>query len=325
MSTTPLDQLTTSLQALSDTDRDRLCGQFQQILTDPLYQDILDGVCKIHTDPAESKLSRQKVLKRVKRFVNCSGVDYRKDVTTGDFDPSLSYKMIVKICFTGIGTEHDEDHYGIVWESKMNRDHVLVVATTSYKDYQKYHNHFFNIGQMGFLQGETIAMIHQVGPISRKRILYTSFKDPADGQYKVISLSKAQEDRIKDGFRVVCLGFKTLFEYILESQRRFIPEFANHNDQYLHLWRPFKIVSHTPGVKTVYSLLDEPTVHYEIQWHRCGVSRSEREYLLKRWRDAVAVYDMSVRPKRRIKTREQAIQEAYNALLSKKKAAGGAP
>ena len=318
MSTKPLEQLAEDLQALPEDKRNKVIKDFSLILREPMYQEIIGEISRIEDDPSSPVLKRDVVLSRVKKFVRRSGINYRIDSSNGAFVPSLHKKMVVKVCFTGIGSEHDEDHYGIVWESKANRDHVIIAATTSYKDYQKYHDHYFNIGRIGFLSGETIAIINQVGPISRKRILNTDFRDPSDNQFKVVFISKEQENRIKDGFRVVCLGSQTLFKYIVDSQLKFIPEFTDTTAQYPHLWRPFNFESHVPGVKTTYYLIDEPDTKHEIIWHRHNVTKSERAALLRNWRDAVAQYDESVKPKCLLKTRQQAIQDAYNTLLSKR-------
>ncbi len=298
----PLDLLVNQLLDMPPGVRDDLSRMFSNVARENQYREITDGVTKIQNDPHDPLLTKSNALRRVRRFVEASCAPYVKNGAV--FTPILPCGTIVKVKFTGVGGEHNEDHYGIVWQSKKNRDHILMIPTTSYKENKKHHEHYFNIGSVGFLNGETIAMIDQMTAISRKRIMASAFENPQTGNFESIQLDPEQINRIRDGIRVVCLNQATLYSVIFNSN--LMPELLDPNEQYRHLFRPIIVNNMTiPGKKLVYHLVDNTQVLYEIKWHQSNVSRTVRKGYLENWRDAVGTPRV---------TRASVIQQAYRNI-----------
>nr|WP_281258733.1 type II toxin-antitoxin system PemK/MazF family toxin [Melghirimyces profundicolus] len=146
--------------------------------------------------------------------------------------------MLVR--FAGLGSEINDFHYAIVWNVHRRRDHIVVIPCTSFKDESTVETETtFNIGQVGFLESQTVIMMDQITTISRKWISKTKHKAGPKGPSQYVSLVQPQMERINEGFRVLGLGEKILYHEIRDDVKR-LPLFANHAEQYSHLHRPIR-------------------------------------------------------------------------------------
>ncbi|MEK3794759.1 hypothetical protein MKX42_23745 [Paenibacillus sp. FSL R7-0204] len=275
-----LFQLQQVLAGLPILRRERLFRHFQLLSTDQELDNIFWELSAVRTDPKDNKLTREKVLDRIKRYTKASLKNYRKN-TLSEFKPEVTQNMLIHVDFTGIGGEHDMPHYAIVWNVDPKRDNVLVIPTTSLKEDKKFYTHYFSVGKIDFLSEETVVMLDQTVSISHKRILSETFINP-QGVRTAVTIDLHQEHRIKDGIRATYLDQKTLYWYLYNNFRKFIPEMENEEVQFNHLLRPFILVSNDPE-KLVYSLIDQPHIHYQVFWRRSTVIATQRTQLLENW------------------------------------------
>lgn len=310
-------QLYSLTKGLAIPRRNRLFNHFHSLITDSTLDDIFWELCGVRDDPKDSNLTREEVLQRIKRYIKSSIVNFRKN-QKGEFKPELTSRMMVEINFTGIGGEHNDKHFGIVWNSDPMRDNVLVIPTTSLKEDKKFYEYYFNIGKVDFLNKDTVVMLDQTVSISHKRIINETFIDPSSGAKTPVFISQDQEWRIRDGIRASYFGHVTLYTYLINNFRSHIPEMTNEPVQYDHLLRPFTLVSNDPE-QMQYSLIDDPQTIYKILWRNSGVPRHQRDLLINDWHYALGEHHRHPQTNKRlgVKTpRRNNITAAYSNLLS---------
>ena len=290
---------------------------FNSLISDSELESVFWELSGIRTDSIESTLTREVVMDRTKRYIKASLKNFRKN-KNGEYKPEVTNKMVVEVDFTGIGGEHDKPHPAIVWDSDPNRDNILVIPTTSLKEDKKLYNHYFSIGKIDFLMKDTVVMLDQAVSVSHKRIISETYIDPATGKRTILYINNQQEQRIRDGIRASYLNEKTLYWYLLNNFRKFIPIMENETVQFDHLLRPFRIISNDPE-KLIYSLVDEPQTKYKVFWKNSNVSKSKRDKLLQDWCGALGEHyrDPSTRKRLGIKTLRSANTAiAYSNLVA---------
>jgi len=309
-------QIHSITKSLNSGTKNRLFSHFTALVTDPILNDVFWELRGVRTDSYDSSLTREEVLDRIRRYIRSSLKNYRKN-SKGEFKPEVTKRMMVEVNFTGVGGEHNDTHFGIVWDSDPIRDNVLVIPTTSLKEDKKFYNHYFSIGKVDFFTKETVVMLDQTLAISHKRITKETFTDPSSRAITPVYISQDQEWRIRDGIRVSYLGQPTLFDYLLKNFRGFIPEMSNEPLQHSHLLRPFILVSNDPE-KLQYSLIDDPGTVYTIFWKSSSVSRGQRDRLLSTWHYALGEHykDPVTNKRMGVKIlRRTSIAAAYSNLI----------
>jgi len=298
---------------MPDADRRRILPALKSSLNEAEFQEVVKLMQQISNDPQEPLQTRTNSLQRLSRYVKALKAHSRKDPTTGEYTPKLSKLQFISINFSGVGSEFDLNHFGIIWDCHPKRDEVLVIPTTSLKESTQETTTTFNIGRVGFFGPQTVVKLNQIIPVSRKRISKYLHFNPATNTAELVSITPDQMKRIEDGFRIMGTGEQSLFDFIL-GERSFLPELLSP-DQYGHLFRPFvKIFPSVPGTFT-YALPSDPTKHYLIKWHTHKLSRGDRKAKLEAWVKAVGVKDPSNKGAF-LKTREQVIHDAYADIVS---------
>lgn len=292
---------------LPDDQQNELLNHFQNVIGEVEYQRILKHISTIEDDPYVSDQTRLDTLERIRRYTSSAARKTKKrEDRRGilQFSPVINKYEMVWVNFAGIGSEHDRKHLAIVWDVDYNRDHVLILPTTSFKDDSVESGISFNIGRIGFLSKETQVMLDQTMSVSRKRIMATKHEEPVSKRPDFVRLSPAQKQRIQEGFRILWFEEKTLFQELLEAHRNRMPQLQNADIQYSHLHRPFIKIWNGPD-KLVYALHDRPHVSYTVHRHAVTTAEKKRRGLLYTWAKAITSNG---------RTREQNIQLAYEAM-----------
>lgn len=189
------------------------------------------------------------------------------------YRPIVTKGQVIKVNFSGLGSELYKDHYAIVWDVKENREQLSVIPTYSYKFNTIEKSNLFSIGKVKNLfehtGSDTLVSIDQVTTISRKRIIETEFN------LIKAYLTPEQRKRIVDGFRAYWVGEETLYKHIIETYKNHLPQFDDLNLSLSHMFRPlykreWKKVSDDLKVLS-YSLYDdkdsgENFIKYEIRF-----------------------------------------------------------
>lgn len=262
-------------------------------------------------------LTKDMILERIIRFINCSlQTDEVNDpMVPTEYKHPLVSGQVVKVLFSGVGSEIDNEHFAIVWETKSNRDQVVVIPTTSLKPTTRETKNFFNIGKIPPFSKQTVVSLEQLTCVSRKRIVEYLFNDGRGNMVQAI-INQDQRRRIEDGFRVTLLRQKTLLDELINQRKDYVPEFINYSVQVKHLHRPIRNVSFDSyKLITKYQLFNDPN-QYEIKWHRTKLNRSDRKKMLKSWAYSIAEIDPI--SKSVIKDRDTKQQELYRQLLGTK-------
>ncbi|MED4779414.1 hypothetical protein [Brevibacillus choshinensis] len=309
-----LTQLHKFTKSLDSQIKNRLYLQFFALIKDPTLDAMLWDLLGIIDDPKDTQLTRVEVLSRIGRYIKVSRKGHRKN-KNNDFKPEVTSRMMVTVNFTGVGGEHNDDHFGIVWAADPKRDNVLIIPTTSLKEDKKFYNHYFSIGKVQFLEKETVVMLDQTVAVSHKRIEKETFIDPATKTNTPVYISKEQEWHIRDGIRVSYLGYQTLFHFLHTNFRSYIPEMVNEPLQHTHLLRPFNLISNDPE-KMLYTLIDDPETVYTIKWRVSAVSKNQRDRLLSKWFQALGAYNRDPKTNERLSIRLPRRTSAANAYTS---------
>lgn len=301
----------------TDDEQIDLIKKFEAIMNEHTVREINQEIMNISDDP--NGYSRAETLEKLLHYSKSVGNHYKKD-ENGIFVPQVRPRNVVLVDFSGMGSEMSGEHYAIVWEAIPKRDHLIVIPTTSYKDdLTKESGTYFNIGKVGFLEGETVVKLDQTTAISRKRILSYTHVEPGTGRKKWVSITEEQEKRIQEGIRVLWFKEKTLYHVILRSNRHLLPILEDEVSQFTHLHRPIiiKNPSTDRNKELIYCLYNDER-EYKIQWKPTSLSPNQREKLIKDWVHALAEYkvDEKTGDKILVKTREQSISDAY-ALIKR--------
>lgn len=305
----------TKLKNVDSSRYGRLLLNFKNLISYEEVNQVVWELSGVRTDSNENSLTREIVLDRIRRYINISNKNFRKQ--NFKYLPEVEKGMIVEVSFTGIGGEHDKKHKAIVWDVDPNRDNILVLPTTSLKEDKKFYKHYFSIGKVGFLPKDTVVMLDQAISVSHKRILDEKYRNPSSNDKEKVFISPEQEQRINDGIRVTYLGEHTLASYLLNNFRNFIPIVRNLAIQFGHLLRPFVLIDNNPETLT-YSLKDDLNTKYSIDWYPSSVSKNQRDRLLRNWIEAIGEQERDPNTGQRtaniIKRRRDTIQEKFNDL-----------
>lgn len=288
-------------------ERIKYINTFTSVMRDSELHKLTTRIDSITDDANTATYTKVDTLKRIDRFVQSAKTHSR--IKDEFYTPPLDPFQLVLVNFAGVGSEWDDCHYAIVWDTKRKRDHVTIIPTTSFKAESTIESGTqFNIGQVGFYQEETVALMNQMTTISRKRILkYRHYNPNTKNPPAIVRLSKPQQERIKDGFRIFGLREQTLYEsHILDNYRDRLPEFEYPEIQYHHLNLPYIVISSDMdcliykvyGDEREYKLFRKP---YQID--------VDRNKLLKKWFEAKAQIHPDT--KEVIKSRDDVRRDSY--------------
>ena len=75
-------------------------------------------------------VKKEAIIKKVELFAES---DAKPDVldTDGNYQPEINKLDFVHVDFTGVGSEWDGGHYGVVWSVNPKFDSFVVIPTTS--------------------------------------------------------------------------------------------------------------------------------------------------------------------------------------------------
>jgi hypothetical protein len=267
------------------TRKPHLKDLFLAVGTDEQLTRLLQELVSVSDDirPLNGQvISRSTILDRTERFIQCSKKADEVDDTDNQgrskkptrFVPPLEKGQLIKAKFTAVGSELDKEHYAIVWDVIPNRDSVQVIPTESMKNKTKETKHRFSIGKIRPLVLETVVCLEQMTCISRKRIVQTEFTK----QNIPVYISPDQEQRIKEGFRVMLLKEESLLEHLLKNNVKFVPKFSNPTQQLSHLLRPLASKDYNKKVLT-YTLYNDPT-EYKITWVKTSLTKDQRNEMI---------------------------------------------
>lgn len=312
------------LQQLSPEDQEHLYEHFRTLLDDPLLLDITSHLRQIRDDPHNPNRTRINTLERINRFVRSAKQQdrFHKSGRTWFFSPILEKGYLVRVLFSGLGSEITDTHYGIVWDVELRRDHLLIIPCMSYKpETTKESATQFNIGPVGFLNSpdtllskSTVVHLDQIMPVSRKRILSHKSLLPNTRIEDIPMISRSQQQRIEEGFRVLFGRERTLYEAEIKNSLRRIPLFEDHDLQFDHLNRLYRVIHKTQDC-LVYTLLNDPDNKFTLYLLPAACSEAQRKKRLHRWLNATGVFDKSSSPWLLVTPRTQVRQELYAHLL----------
>ncbi|WP_176586040.1 type II toxin-antitoxin system PemK/MazF family toxin [Priestia megaterium] len=307
------------LQKLEENDKyDSLELYSQMIQSDALLKDIILNIKDI-TEKREDTLKRINMYTlsaKVPDNIEEIEVEERgKTVKKRVYNPIVTKGQVIRVNFSGLGSELYKEHYAIVWDVKSNREQITVIPTYSYKSDTMEKNNLFNIGGVRNLynltNSETLVSIDQVTTISRKRILATDFEG------KTAYLTADQKKRIMDGFRAYWVKEKTLYNIISETYKDHLPHFTDLNLSLNHMFRPilrknWKKIDEDQKLLT-YSFYDDKDngnnpIEYEIKFIKMKVPNNKsRKNLI----DSLIYHKAN-----KDKTRNEVRTAAYNNIQS---------
>ncbi|MFB5678778.1 hypothetical protein [Paenibacillus terreus] len=303
-----LEDFLRDLLDLPPSERDELLALNQHLMKDRQIKIITKKLTQITDDTGMAQFTREDTLNRISRYVESAKNHIRKD-DNGLHLPKASQFMIVRVNFAGLGTELDDVHYAIVWEEHRKRDNISVIPTTSFKPESTLETGLtFNIGHVDFLGGETVVLMDQIISISRKRLQAVRHYNHGTGRREIAKLSKDQQLRIKDGFRIYGLHEATLFnEFIRDSFKDTLPEFQDPDVQFDHLHRPVITIQNTKD-ELIYQLYND-TRQFTISRKLFAKPGVNRYQLLIDWINAKAEVDRATLEI--VKSREEVRKEGY--------------
>lgn len=316
-----LDELYRVLEKLKDLpekEQKELLKYFEKIAEEPTFKEIVKNIFSIKDETIVVNRTRQNTLQRLNRFTLSAKTPHEfHQVKKKNYMPILNEGELMEIRFSGLGSETDECHYAIIWKAERQRDTIVIIPTTSFKESSTLETGTtFNIGNISFMGKKTVVMLDQVTTISRKRIdrktMYkTRRKDPQTQKYEYAKITKAQENRIKDGFRVHHLNESTISSYLFTAVTDVLPFLNSYEEQLDHLHRPYiKNIEQSNDNQFVYALYEDPEKFYTIYLFPIR-SGSRKRQLLKAWVEAIAFTntDGSI-----AKNRTTVQQEAYDTI-----------
>jgi len=164
---------------------------------------------------------RQEILKKIELFSSC---DAKPDSVSqsGFYQPVIKKYDFVHVNFTGVGSEWDGAHYGLVWQINPMFDSFTVIPTTSKK--REEYADVFSIGKvLGLPKGETTLLVSDMTRISRRRVHPVKFNHFERGLI-TSRLKPAFIPRINEAI-AVSYGGQTSFElFIKENTGVALPE-----------------------------------------------------------------------------------------------------
>lgn len=303
-------------------EKNKIISIFNKVLTESLFKAIVNNLFEIQNEPPSLKhrgISRENVLQIINTFTESAKLHDSFDEENKVFTPVINdqkKKYLIEVNFAGLGSEVNGVHYAIVWEAQNNRDDIVVIPTTSFKDFStKEKPCLFNIGKVGHMSKETVVKLDQITTISRKRIRNVVTTDQATNAAGIAALTDEQVKRIQEGFSILFLGESSLFtKEILGNHKNRLPAFDDPVLQFSHLNRPYNIVSLRPD-KVIYTLQDDSSqTQYTLYRNLTRLTVPDRNRLIFTWINSVAIYDRSTRPWTLIKGRSQVQQDAYTNM-----------
>ncbi|OPG89578.1 hypothetical protein B2I21_36275 [Chryseobacterium mucoviscidosis] len=172
------------------------------------------------TQPRPGDLSpRQRFLGRIERLSDRENhiVSAKGTTAPGTHEPYFQKLDVICCDFGGVGKELDAPHFAIVWEDTHDNEEMTVIPTTS--QFIKETETLFSVGRIrGLPSTDTIALVHKMSRISRKRVLLRS------GRYLQGTLMQPRAYRIEWGIASFYGGEKTLHYHIRESCGDALPE-----------------------------------------------------------------------------------------------------
>jgi hypothetical protein len=289
--------LVESLAQKTPTSREPLTQRLTQLLAEPYFEEIVESLSKVQDEvhpnnPTQVRRSKIDVLQRILLYTNSAkNLDrFRQDGKT--LLITLQKGYLIHVNFSGLGTEAKGDHPAIIWETKPQRDHVVVIPCTSYKPNSTIETEQqFNIGQVkfiganqvvnGVLQPQTVVQLDQMQPVSRKRIRTHKTFNPTSRQLEIAKIDEQQQIRIEEGLRIYQLGENSLYKAEIIDYINMIPYFPNHDIQFNHLHRKYVIQSSAPE-KVVYKVEGDAN-KYEIIRKPSNITERERLNYLYDW------------------------------------------
>jgi acetolactate synthase small subunit len=295
---------------LNDSKLNEIIPMVHNIIDDDDVLNISKVLTKIADDEKVATQTRKDTLGRTLAYIKSAEKKNRIDDNTKDFTPGLEKYQIIRVNFSGMGSELKDPHYAIVWDSERKRDGVIVIPLTSFKDSSTYESgHEFNIGKLGSFTVFSVAMMQQIVQVSRKRILKYRFSNGS--REVIIRLNDFQKERVRDGFKVIGLGQKVLYEEIKNRAQDYLPVFPDPIIQYAHLFRPFEVIE-TSVNQLKYKISGDPQV-YELDRKLINKEHYNREQLIEQWAHPFPVKDITSGEITR--TRDESMQNAYQEIL----------
>jgi hypothetical protein len=157
--------------------------------------------------------TRESILNKIGLFAKC---DAKEDQLNekGHYLPEIRKLDFVHVDFTGVGSEWDGGHYGLVWNVNPKFDSFVVIPTTS-QNRTEYAD-VFPVGRiLGLPKGTTTLLVSDMTRVSRKRIEPVTFNHFQKG----LTTSRLKRDhisRIEEAIAVT-YGNQTTFERFLSQ------------------------------------------------------------------------------------------------------------
>ena len=169
---------------------------------------------------------QKRIARKLKSFVKSDIKEEVKD-KNGDFQPSFQELEIVSIDYTGVGTELNNKHYGIVFKAYKKRGAVMVIPLTSKLKEQLPMK--FNLGDLkveGMPKNESIIDLSGMGEVSRKRIKKLKQQEnPVTKKMEFPALARAKfYEKIMNGIAVTSIGLQTVEDYLNSYGGQLMPE-----------------------------------------------------------------------------------------------------
>ncbi|MCM3405931.1 hypothetical protein [Cytobacillus oceanisediminis] len=156
---------------------------------------------------------REGILKKIELFSESDAKDDQID-DHGKYMPEIKKLEFVHVNFTGVGSEWDGGHYGLVWQVNPKFDSFTVIPTTSKK--REEYADVFSIGRvLGLPNGETTLLVSDMTRVSRKRISPVKFQHWKKGLV-TSRINDAFIPRIEDAISI-SYGGQTSFEMFLRE------------------------------------------------------------------------------------------------------------
>lgn len=186
-----------------------------------------------------------KVIKLV--HLNTS-LEVERDSITGAYKPLLKRGDIVQCDLIGIGSELDDIHYCIVWNSVSNNESITVIPTTSKELYENIDR--FGIGKIegcltskdSLVPKDTYVYLNKIREVSRKNVKPWDKKDATGEKLKdsrgrniICSLNEIQIKRIKDAISVNFLDENFLVRTIFNEIKTGVQLPINYNKKILNI------------------------------------------------------------------------------------------
>lgn len=303
--------------AVTTKNKSDLLKQLSKVISEPTSRNIIKYISEI-PDCSYNRLrqeTRERTLERVQRYTQAAKKRDSLHHSFTKYDPDIHQYQVIKVLFSGIGSELDDEHYAIVWKVEPKSDNIVVIPTNSFKDKKKITATQFDIGTISLLPPvNTLVLLEQTTSISRRRIVQDLF--PANRGNRAV-IDGNQIKRIEEGLRILWLKEPSLVQTIKDSGM--IPEFLDYADiQYMHLHRPYKKIKWISPNRFQYNLdQKDANGNYEIfsvKLYESSINKHQTEKIIRTWSEAVAEYESDGITLK--KSREDAKNDAFNSMRS---------